>query len=180
MPFLRSKRPDSRNASNPAPAPSQLGAIAALVDASSSLSLISWVSSPASRSVTPGPYPQIVAPTPDLEMVVPAVDRGITVPSPEPDVSVPTPGPDTAAPAAHAEIAVRAPDPESDPPTAPEAPPSVAGLARPVTPSTGPDTAKSVLHGFLATAKDGSALFLPLKAALVGVVALWDVWDVSI
>ena len=27
-------------------------------------------------------------------------------------------------------------------------------------------------------ARDGSDLFLPLKAALVGVVALWDVFDV--
>jgi len=27
-------------------------------------------------------------------------------------------------------------------------------------------------------ARDGSDLFLPLKAALVGVVALWDIWDV--
>jgi len=35
------------------------------------------------------------------------------------------------------------------------------------------------VKGLLVAARDGSDLFLPLKAALVGVVALWDVCDVS-
>jgi len=34
------------------------------------------------------------------------------------------------------------------------------------------------VKGLLVAARDGSDLFLPLKAALVGVVALWDVFDV--
>jgi len=39
-------------------------------------------------------------------------------------------------------------------------------------------TTGSAVKGLLAAARDGSDLFLPLKAALVGVVALWDVFDV--
>ena len=50
--------------------------------------------------------------------------------------------------------------------------------ARPPSPRTVLATTGSAVKGLLAAARDGSDLFLPLKAALVGVVALWDVWDV--
>jgi len=40
-------------------------------------------------------------------------------------------------------------------------------------------TTGSAVKGLLVAARDGSDLFLPLKAALVGVVALWDMFDVS-
>ena len=36
----------------------------------------------------------------------------------------------------------------------------------------------TAVKGLLVAARDGSDLFLPLKAALVGIVALWDIWDV--
>jgi len=40
------------------------------------------------------------------------------------------------------------------------------------------ETTGSALKGFLVAARDGSDLILPLKAALVGVVALWNIFDV--
>jgi len=40
-------------------------------------------------------------------------------------------------------------------------------------------TTGSVTKELLAAVRDGSDLFLPLKAALTGVVKLWDIWDVS-
>jgi len=39
-------------------------------------------------------------------------------------------------------------------------------------------TTGSVLKEFLEVARDGSDLFLPLKAALVGVVKIWDICEV--
>jgi len=50
--------------------------------------------------------------------------------------------------------------------------------ARPPSPTTILATTGSAVKGLLVAARDGSDLFLPLKAALVGVVALWDIFDV--
>ena len=36
-----------------------------------------------------------------------------------------------------------------------------------------------MIHELLATARDGADLCLPLKAALVGVVQIWDICEVS-
>ena len=55
----------------------------------------------------------------------------------------------------------------------------IPAYARPPSPPTILATTGSAVKGLLAAARDGSDLFLPLKAALVGVVALWDVFDVS-
>ena len=40
------------------------------------------------------------------------------------------------------------------------------------------ETTGSAVRGLLAAVRDGSDLILPLKAALVGIVALWNLWDV--
>jgi len=55
---------------------------------------------------------------------------------------------------------------------------SIPVYARPPSPPTILATTGSAVKGLLVAARDGSDLFLPLKAALVGVVALWDVFDV--
>jgi len=55
---------------------------------------------------------------------------------------------------------------------------AVPVYARPPSPPTVLATTGSAVKGLLAAARDGSDLFLPLKAALVGVVALWDLFDV--
>ena len=57
-------------------------------------------------------------------------------------------------------------------------PPDIPKYARPPSPPTILATTSSAVKGLLAAARDGSDLFLPLKAALVGVVALWDIFDV--
>jgi len=70
----------------------------------------------------------------------------------------------------------RTPDPDSNATTSalptdrhnyadPEAPPTVAA------------TASSVAHEFLAAARDGSDLCLPLKAALVGAVKIFEICE---
>jgi len=68
-------------------------------------------------------------------------------------------------------------------PSAPSPPPgltlTVPAYARPPSPPTILATTGSAVKGLLAAARDGSDLFLPLKAALVGVIALWDIFDVS-
>jgi len=56
---------------------------------------------------------------------------------------------------------------------------AVPAYAQAPSPPTILATTGSAVKGLLAAARDGSDLFLPLKAALVGVVALWDIWDVS-
>jgi len=56
--------------------------------------------------------------------------------------------------------------------------PVIPAYARPPSPSTILTTTGSAVKALLMAARDGSDLFLPLKAALVGVVALWDIWDV--
>ena len=57
-------------------------------------------------------------------------------------------------------------------------PPAVPNYARPPSPPTIMATTGSAVKGLLVAARDGSDLFLPLKAALVGIVALWDIFDV--
>ena len=46
------------------------------------------------------------------------------------------------------------------------------------TPPTTMNTAMSVFKESLVTLKDASDMFLPLKTALVGFLAVWDVYDV--
>jgi len=67
------------------------------------------------------------------------------------------------------------PDPISNPPA-----PSTDrhSYADPQPPQSAGATAGSVIHELLAAARDGSDLCLPLKAALTGVVKIWDVCEV--
>jgi len=58
-------------------------------------------------------------------------------------------------------------------------PPAVPAYAKPPSAPTVFATTGSAVKVLLTAARDGSDLFLPLKAALVGVVALWDLFDVS-
>jgi len=51
--------------------------------------------------------------------------------------------------------------------------------ANPRSPHNTSVTAGSVIHELLEAARDGSDLFLPLKAVLVGVVKIWDICDVG-
>jgi len=55
---------------------------------------------------------------------------------------------------------------------------STPAYARPPSPTNILATTGSAVKGLLVAVRDGSDLFLPLKAALVGVVAIWDVFDV--
>jgi len=57
-------------------------------------------------------------------------------------------------------------------------PPATPAYARPPSPTTILATTGSAVKGLLVAARDGSDLFLPLKTALVGVVAIWDIFDV--
>jgi len=68
---------------------------------------------------------------------------------------------------------------ESALPPADEVSPTIPAYAEGPSPPTAMETAGSALKGLLVAARDGSDLFLPLKAALVGVVALWDIFDAS-
>jgi len=68
------------------------------------------------------------------------------------------------------------PDPTSIPP-APSA--DRHAYANPQASQSAGATAGSVIHELLAAARDGSDLCLPLKAALTGVVKIWDVCEVS-
>ena len=56
--------------------------------------------------------------------------------------------------------------------------PATPAYARPPSPTTILATTGSAVKGLLVAARDGSDLFLPLKAALVGVLAIWDIFDV--
>jgi len=58
-------------------------------------------------------------------------------------------------------------------------PPTVSNYASPPSHPTILASTGSAVKGLLVAARDGSDLFLPLKAALVGVVALWDIFDVN-
>ena len=66
------------------------------------------------------------------------------------------------------------------PPTPPSPPPipSARTYANPPQPPSTLGTTGSVIHELLATARDGADLCLPLKAALVGVVKIWDICEV--
>jgi len=66
---------------------------------------------------------------------------------------------------------VSSPSLQSNPHTTP-------AYARPPSPTTILATTGSAVKGLLVAARDGSDLFLPLKTALVGVVAIWDIFDV--
>jgi len=70
------------------------------------------------------------------------------------------------------------PDESAPPPAAESTSSGIPAYARPRSPPTILATTGSAVKGLLVAARDGSDLFLPLKAALVGVVALWDVFDV--
>jgi len=63
--------------------------------------------------------------------------------------------------------------------TEPAPPPAIPEYAEAPSPPTVLATTGAAVKGLLAAARDGSDLFLPLKAALVGVVALWDIFDAS-
>ena len=52
------------------------------------------------------------------------------------------------------------------------------GYASPPKSTSALATTGSVIHELLETARDGADLCLPLKAALVGVVKIWDVCEV--
>jgi len=67
---------------------------------------------------------------------------------------------------------------EPAPPPANAVTPAIPEYAEAPSPPTVLATTGSAVKGLLAAARDGSDLFLPLKAALVGVVALWDIFDV--
>jgi len=69
------------------------------------------------------------------------------------------------------------PAPPSTPPDPPPIPPALA-YANPPKQSSALGTTGSVIHELLATARDGADLCLPLKAALVGVVKIWDICEV--
>jgi len=66
------------------------------------------------------------------------------------------------------------------PPTPPDPPPipSTLAFAGPPKSTSALATTGSVIHELLATARDGADMCLPLKAALVGVVKIWDICEV--
>jgi len=66
------------------------------------------------------------------------------------------------------------------PPTPPDPlpVPSAHAYASPPKPSSALGTTGSVINELLATARDGADMCLPLKAALVGVVKIWDICEV--
>jgi len=68
-------------------------------------------------------------------------------------------------------VGASSPSPGSDPLATP-------AYARPPSPTNFFTITGSAVKGLLIAVRDGSDLFLPLKAALVGVVALWDIIDV--
>ena len=67
---------------------------------------------------------------------------------------------------------------EPAPPPVNEVTPTVPAYLEPPSSPTILATTGSAVKGLLKAARDGSDLFLPLKAALVGIVALWDIFDV--
>jgi len=70
-------------------------------------------------------------------------------------------------------------NPDPDPNASMSAPPNNRhDYADPVAPPTSIATASSVVHEFLAAARDGADLCLPLKAALVGAVKIFEVCEV--
>jgi len=76
----------------------------------------------------------------------------------------------------HSHSRSRTPDPDPDALTS--APPTDRhDYADPKSPPTSIATANSVVHEFLAAARDGSDLCLPLKAALVGAVKIFEICE---
>ena len=69
------------------------------------------------------------------------------------------------------------PAPPPTPPDPPPVPPTLA-YANPPKQSSALGNTGSIVHELLATARDGADLCLPLKAALVGVVKIWDICEV--
>jgi len=68
---------------------------------------------------------------------------------------------------------------EPAPPPANVVTPAIPEYAKTPSPPTVMETTGSAVKGLLKAVRDGSDLILPLKAALVGVVALWDIFDAS-
>jgi len=99
-------------------------------------------------------------PTPPLQ---PQPSATVVLSSPvQSGSSTPTPGPDTVEPA-----------------TLPLPPAIVTPVyARPSTPPSAIATTGSVIHELLTTIRDASDMCLPLKAAVVGVLKIWDVCEV--
>ena len=63
--------------------------------------------------------------------------------------------------------------------TSPSSPAIVAPVyARPSTPPSALATTGSVIHELLTTIRDAADMCLPLKAAVVGVLKIWDVCEV--
>ena len=70
--------------------------------------------------------------------------------------------------------------PDRDPGSSSQAPSTGRyEYAEPSAPQTGLQTMGSVVHEFLAAARDGSDLCLPLKAALVGAVKIFEICEAS-
>jgi len=125
-----------------------------------------------SRSASPAPLRQAEDPTglaveTESQRSDPTVTAAVLVTQPAP-VSI-------SDPSQRVESAAT----ESAPPPANEATPTVPAFAEAPSAPTILATTGSALKEFLKAARDGSDLFLPLKAALVGVVALWDIFDVT-
>ena len=68
------------------------------------------------------------------------------------------------------------PDADTDPPTVSDS--GRHAYADSPTPPAAITTAGSVIYELLAAARDGSDMCLPLKAALVGIIKIWDVCEV--
>jgi len=72
-----------------------------------------------------------------------------------------------------------APDPDTIPSTS-TPPDGRHSYAEPNAPPTAVSTASSVVKEFLAAARDGADLCLPLKAALVGAVKIFEICEARI
>jgi len=79
----------------------------------------------------------------------------------------------TAAPSVLAPDAVGTSPPPADP-----VPSTLPAYVRAPSPTTLLATTGSAVKGLLEAVRNGSDLFLPLKAALIGVLAIWDIFDV--
>jgi len=126
-----------------------------------------------SRAASPAPSQQSADPTSITsggEQQPPTLSATVAqAQSPIAPISIAIESPQLANPVAPS---VTSPSPQSTPVVVP-------AYARPPSPPTVLATTGSAVKGLLAAARDGLDLFLPLKAALVGVVALWDLFDVS-
>jgi len=114
-------------------------------------------SQPTEHSATPAPETE---PQPSIPVAFSAMTQTMMTPTSVPS-QLPSP---TAADASSLSL-------ETDPLDVPD-------YARPPSPTKILATTRSVVKQLTVAARDGSDLFLPLKAALVSVVAIWDVFDV--